>query len=195
LAHVAMLAEDLERLRGTEGEAARLYFDHFDAMIVEDRANFALRGRTRRPPLDRVNALLSFLYSLLAHEVQSALEAVGLDPFVGFLHSIRPGRASLALDLMEELRSYLADRSAVNLVNRRQIAADDFICMENGAMRLKDKPRAVLIDAWQQKKQEEILHPFLNEKIPIGLIPYIQAQLLAKTLRNDLDGYPPFLMR
>jgi CRISPR-associated protein Cas1 len=195
LARGAMSSETAQLLRGAEGEAARLYFASFDEMIVEDKTSFALHGRNRRPPLDRVNALLSFLYSLLAHETQSALESVGLDPYVGFLHTIRPGRASLALDLMEELRSYLADRTAVTLINRRQITADDFILLENGAMRLKDKPRSVLIDTWQQRKQEIVIHPFLQEKIPVGLIPYIQAQLLAKSFRNEIDGYPPFFMR
>jgi len=195
LAKLAIEASDFGQLRGIEGEAAKIYFAHFDEMIVEDKMNFALRSRSRRPPLDRVNALLSFLYTFLAHETQSALESVGLDPYMGMMHTLRPGRASLALDLMEELRSYLADRTALTLINRRQITADDFVDLENGAIRLKDGPRGVLIDAWQKRKQDEIEHPFLEEKVPVGLIPYIQAQLLAKAFRGDLNGYPPFIVR
>lgn len=149
----------------------------------------------RRPPLDRINALLSFLYTLLTHEVVSALESVGLDPQVGFLHKDRPGRQSLALDLMEELRSHFADRLAVTLVNRNQISSNGFIIKENGAVIMDDDTRKEVLTAWQKRKQEEIMHPYLQEKIPIGLVPYTQALLLARHIRGDLEDYPPFLWK
>lgn len=194
LSHV-QAAGDLDTLRGIEGESARAYFDVFDELIRQQKDNFFFVGRTRRPPLDRMNSLLSFFYTMLHHDMQSALESVGLDPAVGFLHRDRPGRASLALDMMEELRPVLADRLALSLVNRKQIGANDFYQKENGAILLQPDTKKILLTAWQKKKQEEVMHPFLEEKIPIGLIPYTQALLMARTLRGDLDEYPPFFWR
>lgn len=151
--------------------------------------------RNRRPPLDRINALLSFLYTLLTHEVVSALESIGLDPQAGFLHKDRPGRQSLALDVMEELRPHFADRLAVTLVNRNQISASGFVIKENGAVVMDDKTRKEVLLAWQKRKQTEIIHPYLEEKIQLGLVPYIQAMLLARHIRGDLEDYPPFLWK
>ena len=185
----------LDFIRGAEGQAAHTYFSCFDHLITNDKENFYFRGRNRRPPLDNVNALLSFLYTLLVHDVQSALEGVGLDPAVGFLHRDRPGRPSLALDMMEELRAFLADRMALSLVNRQQVKARGFEHSESGAVAMNDETRKTVLVAWQKRKQEEITHPFLQEKIQIGLIPHVQAMLLSRFLRGDLDGYPPFLWR
>jgi len=185
----------LDEVRGIEGESARQYFSVLDHLIVNQKSHFHMRERTRRPPLDNMNALLSFLYSLLLHETRAALEAVGLDPFVGFLHRDRPGRAGLALDLMEEFRPYLADRLAISLVNRRQVTGDQFIKKESGGVIMKDTARKTVIEAWQKRKREEITHPFLEEKITVGLLPYAQALLLARHLRGDLDRYPPFVWR
>ncbi|KQN97859.1 type I-C CRISPR-associated endonuclease Cas1c [Paenibacillus sp. Leaf72] len=185
----------LDDIRGIEGEAARRYFSAFNELILADKESFYLRGRNRRPPLDRVNALLSYTYTLLRLEVQSALETVGLDPAAGFLHRDRPGRPSLALDLMEELRAYMADRLVLSLINRKQIQANDFTIKENGAVLLKPDLKKELITAWQKRKREEIRHPFLDEVIPIGLLPYSQALLLARTIRGDLEEYPPFLWK
>lgn len=185
----------LDVVRGIEGESARQYFSVLDHLIVNQKSHFHLRERTRRPPMDNINALLSFLYSLLLHEARAALEAVGLDPFVGFLHRDRPGRAGLALDLMEEFRPYLADRLAISLVNRRQVTGDQFIKKESGGVIMKDTARKTVIEAWQKRKREEITHPFLEEKITVGLLPYAQALLLARHLRGDLDRYPPFVWR
>jgi CRISPR-associated endonuclease Cas1 len=190
-----LTVESLDDLRGVEGEAARRYFLAMNELILEDKTNFYMRGRNRRPPLDRMNAMLSFLYALLRNDVQSALETVGLDPAVGFLHRDRPGRASLALDMMEELRCYMVDRLALSLVNRKQVSAKDFQIKENGAVLLKPDARKEIITAWQSRKREEIKHPFLGEKIPLGLLPYAQALLLARAIRGDLDGYPPFLWK
>ncbi|MCD1258069.1 type I-C CRISPR-associated endonuclease Cas1 [Paenibacillus athensensis] len=191
----ALTCQSLDEVRGVEGEAARRYFAAYPELILTDKTSFTMRGRTRRPPLDRVNALLSYVYALLRTDVQSALETVGLDPAVGFLHRDRPGRQSLALDLMEELRSYMADRLVLSLINRKQIGANDFIVKENGAHLLKPAARKEVITAWQQRKREEIRHPFLKESIHLGLLPYAQALLLARYIRGDLDGYPPFLWR
>jgi CRISPR-associated protein Cas1 len=191
----ALKAASMEQLRGIEGDAARAYFDCFDAMICGDRQAFRFETRTRRPPLDPVNAILSFVYTLLVHDYESALESVGLDPCVGFLHTDRPGRPSLALDLMEELRPALADRFALTLINRRQVAASGFQCTPSGAVLMDDATRKELLVAWQKRKQEEIAHPFLGERMAIGLIPFIQAQLLARHLRGDLDAYPPFFWK
>jgi len=188
-------ARDIEELRGVEGQAAHVYFGCFNELILEDKPAFAFNGRSRRPPKDNMNALLSFLYTLLVHDVQSALETVGLDPYVGFLHRDRPGRPSLALDLMEELRPYLADRLALSLVNRRQITAKGFRTSENGAVTMSDETRKTVLAAWQKRKQETIVHPFLQEKVEVGLLPYAQALLLARCIRGDLDGYPPFIWR
>lgn len=189
------LAEDLEQLRGLEGEAARKYFATFDRMVREVRASFALNGRNRRPPTDPVNALLSFLYALLMNDCVAALEGVGLDPQMGFLHALRPGRAALALDLMEELRSLFADRLALTLINRKQVAPDQFHARPGGAVHLEEAARKEVIVAYQKRKQEEITHPVLDQKMPLGLVPHVQARLLARVLRGDLDAYPPFLYR
>jgi CRISPR-associated protein Cas1 len=188
-------AATLDLVRGIEGLAASAYFSCLDHLINKDKENFYFKGRNRRPPLDNMNALLSFLYTLLVHDVQSALEGVGLDPAVGFLHRHRPGRPSLALDLMEELRAFLADRAALSLVNRQQVKATGFSRSESGAVTMDDDTRKVVLVAWQKRKKEEITHPFLQEKIEIGLIPHVQAMLLARFLRGDLDAYPPFLWR
>lgn len=186
---------DTDALRGTEGAAAQRYFDVFDELILQNKTAFAFRGRSRRPPLDRINALLSFVYTLLAGDCTAALRAVGLDPYVGYLHTDRPGRASLALDLMEELRPVLGDRFALTLVNGRQILPNQFDLRENGAVFLNDAGRKAVLTAWQQHKREMLTHPFLGEKIPWGLVPYLQALLLARHLRGDLDAYPPFLWK
>ena len=188
-------ARDLHTIRGYEGQAANLYFTSFDQLILVQKADFRMSGRNRRPPKDRVNALLSFLYTLLAHEMASALESVGLDPQAGFLHKDRPGRFSLALDVMEELRPYLADRLALNLINRNQINADGFVIKESGAVVMDHDTRKLILTAWQKRKQEEITHPYLQEKVPLGLLPYIQAMLLARHIRGDIEDYPPFIWK
>jgi len=188
-------ADDLETLRGLEGSAAKQYFRVFGELILHQKEDFPFKERNRRPPRDRMNALLSFLYSLLTYEVASALEGVGLDPQVGFLHADRPGRPSLALDLMEELRPVLADRLALTLVNRRQVKGKGFTLKESGGVLMDDDTRKKVITAWQQRKQDEIMHPFLKERIPLGLLPHVQAMLLARYLRGDLDAYPPFFWR
>ncbi len=185
----------MDELRGMEGEAARVYFNAFNECITGDRESFFFRERSRRPPMDNMNALLSFLYTLLVHDVIAALEGVGLDPAVGFFHRDRPGRPGLALDLMEEFRPFLADRLALSLVNRRQVNAKGFRKMESGAVQMSDETRKEVIVAWQKRKQEEIRHPFIEETAPIGILPHLQAMLLARYLRGDLDGYPPFLWR
>lgn len=186
---------DVDVLRGMEGEAAQAYFSVFDLLIRVDKEGLRFRGRSRRPPLDAVNALLSFLYTLLTHDCRAALESVGLDPAVGFLHRDRPGRPSLALDLMEEFRPVLADRLVLSLLNRRQITEKDFRTMDNGAVFLRDDARKTVLVAYQERKREELMHAFLDERIPVGQFPFVQAQLLARHLRNDLDGYPPFLWK
>lgn len=190
-----LVGADVAVLRGLEGEAAQAYFGSFGSMLRVNDPAFAFRGRSRRPPLDRVNALLSFLYAMLGHDCRSALEAHGLDPQVGFLHADRPGRAGLALDLMEELRPVLADRLALSLVNRRQLAADDFVIEDAGGVRLTDEARKRVLVAWQERKRDELRHPFLEETMPLGLVAYAQAQLLARHLRGDLDGYPSFVWK
>jgi CRISPR-associated protein Cas1 len=190
-----LLESDLDVLRGLEGEASQAYFGVFDHMIRVDSPALRFKGRSRRPPLDAVNALLSFLYTLLTHDCRSALEAVGLDPAVGFLHRDRPGRPSLALDMLEEFRPLLADRLALSLVNRRQVNEGDFVKLDNGAILLKDDSRKTVLTAYQERKREELRHAFIEEKLPIGLFPAVQAQLLARHLRGDLDAYPPFLWK
>jgi CRISPR-associated protein Cas1 len=180
-------------LRGIEGEAAYTYFGVFDHLIIAQKADFYFKGRNRRPPMDNVNSLLSFVYTLLVHEVRSALESVGIDPCVGFLHTDRPGRQSLALDMMEEFRSYLADRLVLSLINRKQIDAKGFISREAGGIIMNDSTRKDILTAWQKRKQEEIMHPFLQIMVPIGLLPYCQALLLARFIRGDIDSYPVFL--
>jgi len=189
------VAASLEELRGIEGEGANVYFGAFDALITSQDEAFRFAGRSRRPSLDPVNCLLSFLYTLLAHDACSALEGVGLDPAVGFLHRDRPGRSSLALDLMEELRPVLADRVALSLVNLGQLRGRDFRREESGAVLLSDDARKQVLVAYQKRKQEEILHPFLRERVEIGLLCHVQALLLARHVRGDLDGYPAFLWR
>jgi len=185
----------LDTLRGYEGEASKTYFSVFDHLIVAQKQDFRFDGRNRRPPLDNMNALLSFLYALLAHDTAGALEGVGLDPAVGYLHRDRPGRPGLALDLMEELRPVIADRVALSLVNRQQVRADGFTRTETGAVLMNDDTRRQVLRAYQERKQEEITHPFLQEKVPVGLLPHVSALLLARYLRGDLDAYPPFLWR
>jgi CRISPR-associated protein Cas1 len=185
----------VDQIRGVEGNAAAAYFGVFDHLITCNKEHFFFRERSRRPPLDNINALLSFLYTLLVHDVSAALEAVGLDPAVGYLHRDRPGRPGLALDLMEELRAYVADRLALSLVNRQQVKPEGFTKTESGAVVMDDQTRKTVLVAWQERKKEEITHLFLQEKIPIGLIAHIQAQILARYLRGDLEGYPPFLWR
>ena len=186
---------DLETLRGLEGACAEQYFSVFDEMVLQNKDVFRFDGRTRRPPLDPMNALLSFVYTLLSNDYAAALEGVGLDPYVGFLHRDRPGRMSLALDLMEELRGVLAERLCLTLVNNRVIRDRDFETLENGAVYLSAKSRKQVLAAWQERKREEIVHPFLQEKLPWGLVPHAQALLLARCLRGDLNDYPPFFWK
>lgn len=192
LMQASRLAKDEAELMAIEGNAARRYFGLFDQMIFQNKEEFRFEERNRRPPLDRMNALLSFFYVLLANEAASALEAVGLDPYVGFFHADRPGRRSLALDIMEELRPVMCDRLALNLVNRRQISPKGFVIKESGGVLMDDETRKAVLTAWQEKKKEEIQHPFLKEKIPYGLLPHVQALLLARHLRGDLQSYPPY---
>jgi CRISPR-associated protein Cas1 len=186
-------AADGEVIRGIEGEGAAVYFSVFGKLLQTD--GFGFRERVRRPPTDPVNALLSFAYAMLAHDCRSALESVGLDPQCGFLHRDRPGRASLALDLMEEFRPVLADRAALTVLNRRQLALTDFTRRETGAVELTEAGRKVFLTHWQERKQDEITHPFLEEKISVGLLPFVQARLLARAVRGDLDAYPAYLWR
>lgn len=185
---------DADALRGVEGDAARTYFDVFSRLMTGDAA-FEFRGRSRRPPLDSVNALLSFVYTLLVHDVTSALESNGLDPCVGYLHTERPGRPSLALDLMEEFRPVLADRLVLSLINRRQIKPGGFRTLESGAVEMDEVTRKEVLAAWQKRKQEEVRHPFIEEEAPVGLFPHLQALLLARHLRGDLDAYPAMIWR
>lgn len=187
--------ENVNSVRGIEGEAANGYFSAFNELLVAQRDAFMIENRNRRPPLDFMNALLSFLYTLLAHDCVGALEGVGLDPQVGFLHALRSGRPSLALDLMEEFRSPIVDRLAVSLVNLKQINQGDFKRTETGAVILSDCARKAVLVAWQKKKQDEVLHPFLEERVSVGLLPHVQALLLARHLRGDLDAYPPYVMK
>jgi CRISPR-associated protein Cas1 len=182
-----------DSVRGAEGEATERYFSVIDHLILNQKDEFHMKGRNRRPPLDRFNALLSFLYALVYSNVTAALETVGLDPAVGFLHRFRSGRNSLALDVMEELRPYLADRLALTMVNRKQVKPGDFVIKETGAVLLTEDGRKKVLDAYQQRKRESITHPFLEEKIEVGLLPHVQSLLLARHLRADLDAYPPFI--
>lgn len=190
-----LLENDVDLLRGLEGEAAQAYFGVFDQLIRVESPLLRFGGRNRRPPRDAFNALLSFLYTLLTHDCRSALETVGLDPAVGFLHRDRPGRPSLALDLAEEFRPLLGERLALSLINRRQLNERDFVVFDNGAVQLKDDARKTVLVAYQERKREQLQHAYLGEKADIGLLPFIQAQLLARHLRGDLDGYPPFLWK
>ena len=190
-----LTVSDPDTLRGLEGVAATAYFEVFDHMLLNRKEDFFFRGRSRRPPLDRVNAMLSFAYSLLAHDCASALESVGLDSYVGFLHRDRPGRQSLALDLMEELRPCMADRFVLTLVNNRMIRPEDFQLQDSGAVLLTDDGRRKFLKTWQERKRDTLTHPYLGEKMSWGMVPYVQALLLARLIRGDLDAYPPFLWK
>ena len=185
---------DLDEIRGIEGDAAHVYFGAFDHLIIRNKEDFFFHQRSRRPPLDRINCLLSFLYTLVMHDIRSALECTGLDPSVGFLHRDRPGRPGLALDLMEEFRP-MADRLALSLINLGQLQGKDFTISEAGGVRMKDKARKILLVSYQKRKQDIMQHPFLEKKLPLGLFFQIQALLLARYLRKDIDGYPPMIWR
>ena len=185
----------VDRARGLEGDAARSYFVAFDEMILQQKSDFYFHERSRRPPRDNMNALLSFLYALLTNDVASACEASGLDPQMGFLHSDRSGRASLALDLVEELRPMVADRVALSLVNRQQVSGNGFTRSETGAVEMNAATRKAVLVAYQKRKDEEIEHPFLKEKVTVGLLPHVQARLLARWLRGELDAYPPLFWK
>jgi CRISPR-associated protein Cas1 len=195
VARKLLIEEDLDNIRGIEGRAASDYFSLFNDLIVSQKGDFVFTGRNRRPPLDRVNCLLSFLYTLLCHDARSALETVGLDPAVGFLHRDRPGRMSLALDLMEEFRPMLGDRLALSLINLGQVRKNGFKITESGAVLMDDDTRKTLLTEYQKRKQVEIEHPFLKEKVPLGMLMFAQAQLLSRYLRGDLEEYPPFIWR
>ena len=190
----ALVASDMDCLRGIEGEAASRYFDVFPHLILHQKNDFVFTGRNRRPPKDAVNAMLSFVYTLIASDMSAALETVGLDPYIGFLHTLRPGRASLALDMMEELRAYLGDRLVLSLINRKQLSIKDFICQGEDSVCMTDNAKKIILTAWQNRKKETIIHPYLEEKIPIGLLPYAQAMLFARFVRGELDDYPIFLI-
>lgn len=188
-------ATSLEELRGYEGEAASRYFSILDDLILQQKKDFYFHSRNKRPSIDCVNAMLSFVYTLLAHDVASALETVGLDSYVGFLHTDRPGRVSLALDIMEEMRSVFADRFVISLINKRIVNGKGFEIQENGAVFMKDETRKEILRNWQERKQNKIKHPFLQETVEWGLVPYVQSMLLARFIRGDIDGYPPFLWK
>ncbi len=188
-------ASSIDEIRGDEGETAKEYFSVFNDLILQQKQEFIFEGRTRRPPLDAVNAMLSFSYALLENMCCSALELVGLDPYAGFMHTDRPGRHSLALDLMEELRAPLADRFVLTLINKKVINGKGFVSKEDGAVIMEGETRNKFLSAWQSKKQETIVHPYLNEKVEWGMLPYIQALLLARAIRGDIDAYPPFFWR
>lgn len=188
-------ANSIEQLRGYEGEAASIYFGVFDELILQQKKDFQFQGRNRRPPLDNVNAMLSFVYTLLNNQITSALEVVGLDPYVGFMHTDRPGRTSLSLDLIEELRAVMADRFVLSLINKKIVNGKNFTQKENGAVLMDFDTRKKLLSEWQNKKKEIITHPYLKEKIEWGMVPYVQAMLLARYLRGDLDAYPVFLWK
>lgn len=191
----ALQAKDRAALMGVEGMAANQYFAVFQHLILQQKSDFPFDGRNRRPPKDAVNAMLSLAYTLLANDTAAALETVGLDPYVGFLHTLRPGRTSLALDVMEEMRAYLCDRFVLSLINRRQISASDFLYQGEKGVVLTDDGRRTFLTAWQNRKKEEIVHPYLGEKVPVGLLPYVQSILLARYVRNDMDDYPVFLFK
>lgn len=191
---LALKSTSSEELRGHEGDAASAYFSVFNHLLRSTDPTFQFNGRNRRPPRDAVNCMLSFIYTLIANECTAALESVGLDPYIGLFHTMRPGRPSLALDIMEEMRAYLGDRLVLSLINRRQINGRDFI-FQGDAVTTTDEGRKTILQAWQQRKKEIITHPFLNEKIQIGLLPYVQSQLLARTIRDSIEIYPPFLIK
>ena len=193
--HKVADVQNIDSLRGIEGESASTYFSVFNDLILNQKDDFTFADRSRRPPMDRVNAMLSFGYALLRNDCASALESVGLDPYVGIMHGNRPGRESLALDFMEELRSVVVDRMVLTLVNNRMIDRKGFDCDEDGAVLLNDKGRKIFLNFWQERKRMEITHPYLKEKIQWGLVPYVQALLLARNIRGDLEAYPPFLWK
>lgn len=195
MSDVLETSKSLDDMRGVEGIAASQYFNVFDHLINRDDAEFVFHDRSRRPPLDRVNAMLSFTYTILAHDVRSALETVGLDPSVGFLHRDRPGRPGLALDLMEEFRSVIGDRLVLSLINRGQVKPKGFEVSESGAVLMDEETRKTLLSEYQKRKQQEVYHPFIKEKVPIGILFFIQANLMARYIRGDIDGYPPFFWR
>lgn len=190
-----LLCNDKNVLRGLEGDAACCYFSAFPSLIINQKSDFPFHSRNRRPPRDAVNAMLSFAYTLLTNDVTSALETVGLDPYVGVFHTLRPGRTSLALDVVEELRAYLGDRFVLSLINRKQITKSDFLYQGDEGVVLTEKGRKTFLTAWQIRKKEIVTHPFLQEKIPVGLIPYAQSLLLARYVRGDIDAYPVFLIK
>ena len=191
----ALHAEDKTKLMGFEGIASNAYFEVLPKLILNQKEAFPFNGRNRRPPKDAVNAMLSLAYTLIANDCAAALETVGLDPYVGFLHALRPGRTSLALDMMEEFRAYLGDRFVLSLINKRQITPKDFLYQGDNGVVMTDKGRKIFIAAWQNRKRETLIHPFLNEKVEIGLLPYIQAMMLARYIRKDIDDYPVFLIK
>ena len=188
-------AQTTESLMGFEGLAAKAYFDVFNNLILRGNESFRFEGRIRRPPLDPINAMLSFTYTLLSLDLAAALETVGIDPYIGFLHQLRPGRKSLALDMLEELRAPVADRFVISLVNKGVVTEDDFQKRENGAVRFTEEGRKTFLAQWQKKKQEQITHPYLGEAISWGMVPYVQAMLLSRYMRGDIDDYPPFLWK
>ncbi|UWP60752.1 type I-C CRISPR-associated endonuclease Cas1c [Ruminococcus gauvreauii] len=190
-----MGSQTIDQLRGYEGEAASVYFGVFNELILQQKKEFIFNGRNKRPPMDNVNAMLSFAYTLLTNMVASALESVGLDPYVGFMHTDRPGRVSLALDLVEELRAVFADRFVLTLINRKMVSGKDFTRKEDGAVIMNDKTRKMFLSEWQNKKKEIITHPYLKEKVEWGMVPFVQSMLLARHLRGDLDAYPPFFWK
>lgn len=191
----ALNCADKTKLIGFEGMASNAYFDVLPRLILNQKESFPFNGRNRRPPKDAVNAMLSLVYTLIANDVSAALETVGLDPYVGFLHSIRPGRTSLALDMMEEFRAYLGDRFVLSLINKRQITSKDFLYQGDSGVVLTDRGKKTFISAWQSRKRDMIMHPYLNEKVEIGLLPYIQAMMMARYIRKDIDDYPVFLIK
>lgn len=193
--HHVLQAEDKTKLMGNEGMASNAYFEVLPKLILHQKEGFPFSGRNRRPPKDAVNAMLSLAYTLIANDITAALETVGLDPYVGFLHSLRPGRPSLALDMMEEFRAYLGDRFVLSLINKRQISPKDFLYQGDNGVVLTDNGRKVFITAWQTRKRDIITHPYLNEKVEVGLLPYVQAMMLARYIRKDIDDYPVFLIK
>lgn len=188
-------ADSIDSVRGIEGEAATYYFSVFSKLLLNQKEDFVFEGRNRRPPKDAVNAMLSFVYTLICNDMTAALETVGLDPYVGFMHTLRPGRASLALDMIEELRAYLGDRLVLSLINRKQITIKDFMQQGQDGIVMTDAGRKTILSAWQNRKKEQITHPYLGEKVSIGLLPYIQSMLLARFIHKDLDDYPVFLIK
>ena len=188
-------ADSIDSVRGIEGEAATYYFSVFSKLLLNQKEDFVFERRNRRPPKDAINTMLSFVYTLICNDMTSALETIGLDPYVGFMHTLRPGRASLALDMMEELRAYLGDRLVLSLINRKQVTIKDFIKQGEEGIVMTDSARKTILTSWQNRKKEQISHPYLNEKVSIGLLPYIQAMLLARYIRKDIDDYPVFLIK